>query len=74
VKIIWKNIYKILHFRCKGEKMEVEFCISCGKGLNEEGSVIFKCPNCGEYTIGRCKSCREMGVRYKCPKCGFEGP
>ncbi|MCI4434163.1 MAG: DUF1610 domain-containing protein [Thermoplasmata archaeon] len=54
--------------------MEVEFCISCGKGLNEEGSVIFKCPNCGEYTIGRCKSCREMGVRYKCPKCGFEGP
>ncbi|MEM4221739.1 MAG: zinc finger domain-containing protein, partial [Thermoplasmata archaeon] len=35
--------------------MEVEFCISCGKGLSEEGSVVFKCPNCGEFTIGRCK-------------------
>ncbi|MGC8565352.1 MAG: zinc finger domain-containing protein [Thermoplasmata archaeon] len=54
--------------------MEVEFCISCGKGLIEEGSVIFKCPNCGEYTIGRCRNCREMGIKYKCPKCGFEGP
>ncbi|MGC8610822.1 MAG: zinc finger domain-containing protein [Thermoplasmata archaeon] len=53
---------------------QVEFCISCGAGLIEEGSVTFKCPNCGEEIIGRCNHCREMGIKYVCPHCGFEGP
>ncbi len=74
MNLIWKNIYKFIYSPIKVKLMEVEFCISCGKGLVEEGSVIFKCPNCGEYLIGRCRNCREMGIRYKCPKCGFEGP
>ncbi|MEM0160226.1 MAG: zinc finger domain-containing protein [Thermoplasmata archaeon] len=54
--------------------MSIEFCTSCGKGLVGEGTTVFKCPNCGEAEIGRCKNCREMGVPYTCPHCGFVGP
>lgn len=50
-------------------------CLSCKRELtNNEGSVIFKCPKCGEGTIMRCKNCREIVAKYKCPQCGFEGP
>ncbi|RLF49725.1 MAG: RNA-binding protein [Thermoplasmata archaeon] len=52
----------------------VEWCISCGVRLVEEGSVVFPCPNCGEELIGRCKRCRDQGIPYVCKKCGFEGP
>ncbi|MBN1280341.1 MAG: DUF1610 domain-containing protein [Candidatus Thermoplasmatota archaeon] len=48
-------------------------CISCGKGLLEQGSTTFQCPTCEEI-IGRCSNCREQSVVYTCPKCGFRGP
>ncbi len=50
-------------------------CTSCGKDVkNMRGAVIFSCPNCGRALIVRCKDCRLLGVKYKCPVCGFEGP
>lgn len=52
-----------------------EVCISCKKELaNSEGNVKFQCPSCGKHTIVRCKNCREIVAKYKCPGCGFEGP
>jgi len=48
-------------------------CISCGKGLIEQGYATFPCPNCEEI-IGRCNGCREQSINYTCPKCGFQGP
>jgi predicted RNA-binding Zn-ribbon protein involved in translation (DUF1610 family) len=41
---------------------------------NDSGSVTFKCPQCGEMTISRSTSERKLATRYKCAKCGFEGP
>jgi len=32
------------------------------------------CPKCGKYQIIRCKHCREIVAKYKCPECGFVGP
>ena len=53
----------------------MEKCISCGREIGGiENSVIFLCPNCGEEKIVRCGRCRKIGAKYKCPKCGFEGP
>ncbi|MEM2121223.1 MAG: zinc finger domain-containing protein [Candidatus Woesearchaeota archaeon] len=50
-------------------------CTSCKKELtNQTGVVRFTCPNCGKYEIIRCKNCRNMGIKYKCPECGFTGP
>ena len=50
-------------------------CNSCKKELlNDKGSTVFKCPNCEHSEIIRCKHCRELAAKYKCPKCGFEGP
>lgn len=50
-------------------------CTSCRKDVtNEKGVVRFLCPNCGKYEIIRCPECREAGIKYKCPVCGFEGP
>ncbi|KAA0012276.1 RNA-binding protein [Thermoplasmatales archaeon ex4484_30] len=48
-------------------------CISCGRGLVEEGYAQFPCPECG-YIIKRCAICRSQVAVYKCPECGFEGP
>ncbi|HDN96181.1 MAG: DUF1610 domain-containing protein [Thermoplasmata archaeon] len=48
-------------------------CISCGRGLVEEGCTQFPCPECG-YIIKRCNICRSQSAKYKCPECGFEGP
>lgn len=49
-------------------------CVSCERDvMTIEGSVIFKCPKCGE-TIVRCGICRKRGVKYTCPNCGFTGP
>jgi len=55
------------------EEETVEFCTSCGRGLIEEGYVVFRCPNCGTL-IARCTHCREQSIPYTCPNCGFEGP
>lgn len=52
---------------------KAEKCISCGKGLLEQGSTTFQCPMCSEV-IGRCSGCREQSVKYTCTKCGFTGP
>ncbi|MCL4450944.1 MAG: zinc finger domain-containing protein [Candidatus Thermoplasmatota archaeon] len=52
----------------------LEFCTSCGTGLQERGATTFKCPSCGQETISRCNNCRELSVTYQCPKCGFRGP
>jgi len=50
-------------------------CSSCGKKIvNQESATSFKCPNCGETIITRCEKCRILSVKYKCEKCGFEGP
>ncbi|MCL4412840.1 MAG: zinc finger domain-containing protein [Candidatus Thermoplasmatota archaeon] len=52
----------------------LEFCTSCGTGLQGRGATTFKCPACGQETISRCNNCRELSVQYVCPKCGFRGP
>ncbi|MFQ5918415.1 MAG: zinc finger domain-containing protein [Thermoplasmata archaeon] len=49
-------------------------CTTCGRPLTEQGSVIFRCPRCGDTTIGRCVRCRDQSVTYACKKCGFQGP
>jgi len=41
---------------------------------NNKGSVIFKCPKCAKADIVRSYHSRELGTRYVCPQCGFEGP
>ncbi|MBU1201401.1 MAG: RNA-binding protein [Nanoarchaeota archaeon] len=52
-----------------------EYCISCKKSItNESGAAKFKCPNCSEYEVIRCKNCRQIVAKYTCPKCGFTGP
>ena len=51
------------------------YCSSCKKRIvNDPGSVIFNCPNCGKTQIVRCKQCRTIVAKYKCHQCGFEGP
>ena len=54
--------------------MEGKTCISCKLKIVEKGSTKFKCPQCGQYEIIRCKHCRETAVKYTCPNCGFIGP
>ncbi|MFO7992187.1 MAG: zinc finger domain-containing protein [Thermoplasmata archaeon] len=49
-------------------------CTSCGITLVGLKNTVFKCPECGEETIGRCKKCRDQGETYECPECGFRGP
>ncbi|MBS3166660.1 DUF1610 domain-containing protein [Candidatus Woesearchaeota archaeon] len=50
-------------------------CNSCKVPIaNQRGVVKFKCPNCGDFVIIRCKHCRELGSKYLCQKCGFSGP
>jgi hypothetical protein len=41
---------------------------------NDSGRVIFACPKCGEDTIIRSSKARKLAMKYKCTKCGFEGP
>jgi len=49
-------------------------CIHCREKIDNKVATVFKCPNCGEVEIVRCQRCKRMGLKYKCPKCGFEGP
>jgi len=52
-----------------------EYCTSCKvKISNIDGTVTFKCPECGKKTIVRCKSCRKIAAKYTCSECGFTGP
>jgi len=62
-------------FRDEGDKMEKTLCSSCKKDItNEKGGAKFKCPQCSQSEIVRCRHCREIAARYKCPSCGFTGP
>lgn len=55
--------------------MEEKNCISCKKKVaNDTGDAGFNCPNCGEFEIVRCSTCRSNATKYICPNCGFEGP
>lgn len=50
-------------------------CSSCGTSLiGQEDFVKFKCPDCGENIIIRCKRCKQLSNMYICEKCGFTGP
>ncbi len=50
-------------------------CTSCSSNITaSENFVKFQCPGCGEAAIVRCSRCKNAANRYKCPKCGFEGP
>jgi Zn-ribbon RNA-binding protein len=50
-------------------------CNGCGKRVtNTSGTVKFTCPSCGKAELVRCKHCREVAKKFKCPVCGFEGP
>ncbi len=52
-----------------------QVCNSCKIEIaNNVGCVTFPCPKCGKYEIIRCKHCREIVAKYKCPECGFVGP
>ncbi|MAK04723.1 MAG: RNA-binding protein [Euryarchaeota archaeon] len=50
-----------------------EVCNSSGVPLVESNSTSFPCPECGT-PIGRSPICRNQGVTYICPTCGFTGP
>ncbi|MEO2154504.1 MAG: zinc finger domain-containing protein [Nanoarchaeota archaeon] len=51
-----------------------EICVSCKvKIINDTRATKFPCPECGTIIV-RCGKCRKMGIPYKCPNCGFEGP
>ncbi|MDP3729066.1 MAG: zinc finger domain-containing protein [bacterium] len=51
--------------QCSASKVELS---------NNRGSVIFSCPKCAQADIIRSFHSRELGTKYTCPKCGFEGP
>ncbi|MFH0978774.1 MAG: zinc finger domain-containing protein [Candidatus Woesearchaeota archaeon] len=54
---------------------EQAVCTSCSRDItNLAGTAKFQCPQCMKSTIVRCKHCREIVVKYKCPLCGFVGP
>ncbi|MDD3175370.1 MAG: zinc finger domain-containing protein [Candidatus Nanoarchaeia archaeon] len=54
---------------------KIKHCTSCNVSVvNDQGSTNFLCPNCGKQEIVRCRKCREIVTKYKCPECGFIGP
>jgi len=55
--------------------MVEKVCTSCKSKINNiGGATSFKCPKCGKEEIIRCSQCRKIASKYKCIKCGFEGP
>jgi len=42
--------------------------------FSETGNVVFPCPQCGKEIIKRTLHERKIATKYKCSKCGFEGP
>lgn len=52
-----------------------KICSSCKTKISSiGGGASFRCPNCNEAEIIRCKHCRQIAARYTCGKCGFSGP
>ncbi|MEM2878353.1 MAG: zinc finger domain-containing protein [Candidatus Hadarchaeales archaeon] len=50
-------------------------CTSCNKDIpSGEVATKMQCPNCRDYEIWRCRSCKRLSRKYTCPKCGFTGP
>ena len=47
--------------------------LMAGTGI-QEGATSFICPNCEKQEIVRSMHSKETGIKYKCPKCEFEGP
>lgn len=51
------------------------FCTTCKAAVPKgTGYSRFPCPSCGETEVVRCDRCKALVNRYKCAKCGFEGP
>ncbi|MGM5483556.1 MAG: zinc finger domain-containing protein [Nanobdellota archaeon] len=49
-------------------------CISTKRSIsNDEGSVVFPCPKCGNEIV-RSREARQKFASYECPNCGFTGP
>ena len=48
-------------------------CSSCGTEV-VTGYSEFDCPKCGKIKIIRCESCRGLGIKAECIKCGFDLP
>jgi predicted RNA-binding Zn-ribbon protein involved in translation (DUF1610 family) len=48
-------------------------CTASGVPLVDAASTSFPCPDCG-HAIGRSPRCRDQGVAWICPDCGFQGP
>ena len=55
----------------KEKPKEIQVSYGSNTGV---GSVVFKCPSCNEAEIRRTLNERKTAVKYKCPKCEFEGP
>ncbi|MFC2162866.1 zinc finger domain-containing protein [Candidatus Altiarchaeota archaeon] len=53
--------------------VEKKKCGSCGTELLGKYSE-FNCPKCDKEEIVRCESCRKLGIKYTCSKCGLELP
>jgi predicted RNA-binding Zn-ribbon protein involved in translation (DUF1610 family) len=50
-------------------------CSSTKRELtNDQGSVVFKCPNCLKSDIVRSHQSRVLATKYVCPSCQFQGP
>ncbi len=51
-------------------------CLACGRFIDytDYGNILFRCPNCKEGIIVRCRKCRRLGRTAKCPVCGSEYP
>ncbi len=54
--------------------MKAKLCQATKKRIeNDPGSVVFKCPQCGEHEIIRSGYARRNAIEYTCA-CGFVGP
>ncbi len=50
-------------------------CSCCNRPVGSgEIATRFPCPNCGQFEIVRCQTCKKISNTYRCPRCGFEGP
>lgn len=61
------------------KSLRVAYCMKVDKAANvsvanDDGSVMFPCPQCGEEAVVRSKHSRQIVTKYVCSKCGFEGP
>ncbi|MBI2547627.1 MAG: RNA-binding protein [Candidatus Aenigmarchaeota archaeon] len=50
-------------------------CNTCGTNvLSKKNFVQLNCPQCGKTEIIRCSTCKNLGAKYRCKECNFEGP